>query len=253
MITISLKVQKQQVLRYPMNKIFALTKKELQSFFSSPIAYIILIVMLSLFNIFFFLIIDQNRELSLRDVFQVMEFMLVFFIPLLTMRLFSEEKSNGTMEFLLTAPLTHTMIVLGKYFSMLIFFSLLIGLTSVYYFIVEYFGDPDPLSMLSGYLGIWLEGAFFIAVGLLASSWTSNQIIAAMVSYLILFSLYFSTSFTQYVSGSAEHFLIQLSTHTHLENFAIGIITPSDVVYYLAGILLCLVLTRLSIDNRLWH
>jgi ABC-2 type transport system permease protein len=169
------------------------------------------------------------------------------------MRLFSEEKSNGTMEFLLTAPLTHTMIVLGKYFSMLIFFTLLIGLTLSYYFIVEYFGEPDPSSILSGYLGIWLEGAFFIAVGLLASSWTANQIIAAMVSYLILFSLYFATSFTQYVSGPAEHFLIQLSTHTHLENFAIGIITPSDIVYYLAGILLCLVLTRLSIDNRLWH
>jgi ABC-2 type transport system permease protein len=235
-----------------MNKIVALTKKELYSFFSSPIAYIILIVMLSLFNIFFFLIIDQNREVSLRDVFQLMEFMLVFFIPLLTMRLFSEEKSNGTMEFLLTAPLNLTMIVLGKYLSMLIFFTLLIGLTSTYYFIIEYFGDPDPLSILSGYLGIWLEGAFFIAVGLLASSWTSNQIIAAMVSYLILFSLYFASSFTQYFSGSAEHFLIQLSTHTHLENFAIGIITPSDVVYYLAGILLCLVLTRLSIDNKLW-
>jgi ABC-2 type transport system permease protein len=235
-----------------MDKIVALIKKELYSFFSSPIAYIILIVMLSLFNIFFFLIIDQNREVSLRDVFQLMEFMLVFFIPLLTMRLFSEEKSNGTMEFLLTAPLTLTMIVLGKYLSMLIFFTLLIGLTSTYYFIIEYFGDPDPLSILSGYLGIWLEGAFFIAVGLLASSWTSNQIIAAMVSYLILFSLYFASSFTQYFSGSAEHFLIQLSTHTHLENFAIGIITPSDVVYYLAGILLCLVLTRLSIDNKLW-
>ena len=235
-----------------MNKIVALTKKELYGFFSSPIAYNILIVMLSLFNIFFFLIIDQNREVSLRDVFQLMEFMLVFFIPLLTMRLFSEEKSNGTMEFLLTAPLTLTMIVLGKYLSMLVFFTLLIGLTSTYYFIIEYFGDPDPLSILSGYLGIWLEGAFFIAVGLLASSWTSNQIIAAMVSYLILFSLYFASSFTQYFSGSAEHFLIQLSTHTHLENFAIGIITPSDVVYYLAGILLCLVLTRLSIDNKLW-
>lgn len=236
-----------------MNKILALTKKELASYFSSPIAYIILILMLSLFNIFFFLIIDQNREVSLRDVFQIMEFMLVFIIPLLTMRLFSEEKSNGTMEFLLTAPLTHSMIVLGKYLSMLIFYSLLILLTMTYYLIVEYFGEPDPYSMFSGYLGIWLEGGFFIAVGILVSSWTSNQIIAALVSYLILFSLYFSTSFTQYVGGFAEHFLLQVSTHTHLENFAIGIITPSDVVYYLAGIVLCLVLTRLSIDNRLWN
>jgi ABC-2 type transport system permease protein len=236
-----------------MNKVLALTKKELYSYFSSPIAYIILVSMMCLFNVFFFLIVDQNREVSLRDVFQLMEFMLVFIIPLLTMRLFSEEKSNGTMEFLLTAPLTHSMIVLGKYLSMLIFYSLLIVLTMTYYLIVEYFGEPDPYSMFSGYLGIWLEGAFFIAVGLLASSWTSNQIIAALVSYLILFSLYFATSFTQYVGGNSQQFLVQLSTHTHLENFAIGIITPSDVVYYLAGIVLCLVLTRLSIDNRLWH
>lgn len=236
-----------------MTKVLALTKKELHSYFSSPIAYIMLVLMLSLFNIFFFLIIDQNREVSLRDVFQVMEFMLVFIIPLLTMRLFSEEKANGTMEFLLTAPLTHSTIVAGKYLSMLIFYSLLIGMTGSYYFIVDYFAEPDLSSMLSGYVGIWLEGAFFIAVGLLASSWTSNQIIAAMVSYLILFSLYFATSFTLYTSGTAESFLIQLSTHTHLENFAIGMITPSDVVYYLAGIVLCLVLTRLSIDNRLWH
>ncbi|MEP1446199.1 MAG: ABC transporter permease subunit [Paraglaciecola sp.] len=236
-----------------MSKIVALIKKELHGYFSSPIAYIILILMLSLFNVFFFLVIDQNREVSLRDVFQLMEFMLVFFIPLLTMRLFSEEKANGTMEFLQTAPLTQSMIVLGKYFSMLIFYSLLIALTLSYYFIVEYFGDPDPLGMLSGYLGIWLEGAFFIAVGLLASSWTSNQIIAAMVSYLILFSLYFSTSFAQYLNGSAEQFLLQMSTHTHLENFAIGIITPSDVVYYLSGIVCCLAMTRLSIDSRLWH
>jgi len=136
---------------------------------------------------------------------------------------------------------------------MLIFYSLLIGLTSVYYFIVEYFGEPDPYSILSGYIGIWLEGALFIAIGLLTSSWTRNQIIAAMTSYLILFFLYFSITFTKYFTGFAENFLIQVSTRTHLENFATGIITTSDVIYYLTGILLCLVLTRVSIDHRLWQ
>ena len=236
-----------------MNKIFALTKKELHSYFSSPIAYIILIAPLSLFNILFFMIIDQNREVSLRDIFQVMEFMFIFIIPLLTMKLFAEEKANGTMEFLLTSPLTPTMIVLGKYLSMLIFYSLLIGLTGAYYFIVEYFGEPDPYSILSGYVGIWLEGALFIAIGLLTSSWTRNQIIAAMTSYLILFFLYFSITFTKYFTGFTENFLIQLSTRTHLDNFATGIITTSDVTYYLTGTLLCLVLTRLSIDHRLWQ
>ena len=84
-----------------MNKILALTKKELHNYFSSPIAYIILITTLALFNILFFMVIDQNKEVSLRDIFQVMEFMFIFIIPLLTMKLFAEEKSNGTMEFLL--------------------------------------------------------------------------------------------------------------------------------------------------------
>ena len=236
-----------------MNKIIALTKKELHSYFNSPIAYFILIASLSLFNILFYMIIDENREVSLRDIFQVMEFMFIFIIPLLTMKLFSEEKSNGTMEFLLTAPLTPTMIVLGKYLSMLVFYSLLIALTSIYYFIVEYFGEPDPYSILSGYIGIWLEGALFIAIGLLTSSWTSNQIIAAMSSYLILFLLYFSITFTKYFTGFAESFLIQFSTRTHLENFAIGMINASDIIYYFAGILLCLFLTGLSINHRLWQ
>jgi len=199
------------------------------------------------------MIISQNREVSLRDIFQVMEFMLVFLVPLLTMKLFSEEKSIGTMEFLLTAPLTPNMLVLGKYLGIMIFYSLLIAMTVVYYLIVEYFGSPDPISILSGYIGIWLEGAFFIAIGLLTSAWTRNQIIAAMMSYLILFLLYFASSFTQYFTGTIEAFLLQLSTRSHLENFAIGIITPSDIVYYLAGIVLCLVLTRISIDNRLWQ
>jgi len=236
-----------------MGKIIALAKKELHGYFSTPIAYLMLIAMLSLFNIFFYMSISQSKEVSLRDIFQIMEFMFIFLVPLLTMKLFSEEKSTGTMEFLLTAPLTPTMLVLGKYLGIMTFFSLLIGLTVIYYVIVEYFGSPDSISILSGYVGIWLEGAFFIAIGLLTSAWTGNQIIAAMMSYLILFVLYFASSFTQYFTGTVEAFLIQLSTRTHLENFATGMITPSDITYYVSGILLCLVLTRLSIDNRLWQ
>ena len=231
----------------------ALAKKELHGYFSTPIAYLMLIAMLSLFNIFFYMIISQNKEVSLRDIFQIMEFMFIFLVPLLTMKLFSEEKSTGTMEFLLTSPLTPNMLVLGKYLGIMTFFSLLIFMTIIYYVIVAYFGSPDPISILSGYVGIWLEGAFFIAIGLLTSAWTNNQIIAAMMSYLILFLLYFASSFTQYFTGTIEVFFIQLSTRTHLENFATGMITPSDITYYISGILLCLVLTRLSIDNRLWQ
>ena len=236
-----------------MSKIFILAKKELMDYFRSPIAYIILILTIAIFNIFFFMIIDQNREVSLRDVFQVMEFMFVFFVPLLTMRIFSEEKSTGTMEFLMTSPLTNTAIVLGKYLGVLVFFTIMVSMTFVYYGIVEYFGNPDPLTTFTGYLGIWLEGAFFLAIGMMTSSWTRNQIVSAITSYAILFFIYFSISFTKYFSGTAEIVIRQLSTQSHLENLCVGIITVEDVVYYLNGILICLVLTRLSIENRLWR
>ena len=236
-----------------MNKVFSIAKKELAAYFKSPIAYIVLILTISVFNIFFYMIVDQNREASLRDVFKVMEFMFIFLIPLLTMKVFSEEKLTGTMEFLMTSPITNTAIVLGKYLGSLIFFTSIICMTVTYYFIIEYFGQPDRMSILTGFLGIWLEGSFFLAIGILTSSWTRNQIIAAISSYAILFSLYFSISFTNSLSGPMEAVVRYAGTWSHLGNFAVGLITIADVVYYLSGIILCLILTRFGIENRLWR
>ena len=234
-----------------MSKIAIIAKKELAAYFKSPTAYIILILCISIFNIFFFMIIDESREVSLRDVFKVMEFMFVFLVPLLTMRTFSEEKLTGTMEFLMTTPTTNTAIVLGKYLASLIFFTLLLSMTSVYYLIIEYFGQPDRLATLSGYIGVWLEGAFFLSIGILTSAWTRNQIVAAISSYTILFILYFSSTFIKYFDGTAELVIRYVSTVNHLENFAVGIVTIADSVYYISGVILCLVLTRFSIENRL--
>ena len=236
-----------------MDKVYFIAKKELMTYFKSPIAYITLVLSVSIFNVFFFIIIDQNREVSLRDVFHVMEFMFLFLVPIMTMRLFSEEKANGTMEFLMTAPVTNTAIVLGKYLGVLAFFSLLISLTLVYFAIIEFFGSPDRLTIVSGYFGVWLEGAFFIAVGMMTSSWTRNQIIAAMMSYVILFLLYFLINFTKYFSGEAETLIQYMSTLTHLEHFIVGVITVGDLVYYLSGIFICIVFTRLSIENRMFQ
>ena len=236
-----------------MNKILAIAKKELKAYFSSPIAYIVLIITISIFNIFFFMIIDQNREATLRDVFKVMEFLFIFIIPLLTMKVFAEEKFTGTMEFLMTTPTTNTSIVLGKYLGSLIFFTLIVGLTLSYYFVIEFFGQPDRLAISVGYAGLWLEGALFIAIGMLASSLTKNQIIAAMSSYVTLFLLYFSISFIKYFSGTAETLIRHIGTWSHSENFFNGLITTADLVYYLSGIIICIILTRVSIENRLWR
>jgi ABC-2 type transport system permease protein len=230
-----------------MNKVFAIAKKELAAYFKSPIAYIVLILTISVFNVFFYMIIDQNREASLRDVFKVMEFMFVFLIPLLTMKIFSEEKLTGTIEFLMTSPITNTAIVLGKYLGSLIFFTLIIIMTVTYYFIIEYFGQPDRMSILTGFLGIWLEGSFFLAIGILTSSWTRNQIIAAISSYAILFLLYFSISFTNSLSGPMEAVVRYAGTWSHLANFTVGLITIADVVYYLSGIIF------LFDFNKIWY
>ena len=236
-----------------MRKILVIAIKELSSYFKSPIAYIVLTITITVFNIFFFMIIEQNREATLRDVFKVMEFMFVFIIPILTMKILSEEKLIGTMEFLMTTPTSNTAIVLGKYGGSLLFFTIILLISSVYYFILEYFAHPDRMAILVGYLGIWLEGAFFIAVGLFTSSWTRNQIVAAMSSYVILFLCYFSISFIKYFSGLLQEVIHYVSVWSHTERLFSGLIVTSDLVYFLSGAFFFILLTRLSIENRLWR
>ena len=233
-----------------MDKVFFIAKKELSSYFKSPTAYIVFVLMISIFNIFFFMIIDQNREAALRDVFLVMDFMLIFLAPIITMRLFAEEKMTGTMEFLMTSPLSNTAIVLGKYIGVLMLFSLLISITFLYYGMLEAFANPDRMAIWSGYLGIWLEGAFFVSIGLMASSWTRNQIVAAMISFALIFALYFSANIASYFSGSVALMLHNISSLTHLESLVSGVIRLSDIVYYISGIVFCLVVARLSIESK---
>lgn len=233
-----------------MNKVIYIAKKELLAYFKSSTAYILLALMISIFNIFFFMIIDQNREASLSDVFRVMSFMLIFLAPIITMRLFSEEKLTGTMELLMTAPISNTAIVLGKYVGVLSLFSIMICITFFYYGIIEYFANPDRLTIFSGYVGVWLEGALFLSIGLMTSSWTRNQIVAAMASLSIIFLLYFSVNISPYFSGSASALFDNINTLKHLQNFVSGSFTVSDISYYLSGILVCLVITRVSIENR---
>ncbi len=236
-----------------MNKILVIANKELQTYFKSPIAYLVLIITTIIFNVFFFLIIDQNREATLRDIFQVMEFMFVFIIPLLTMKAFAEEKATGTIEFLMTTPTTNTVIVLGKYIGCLIFFTVLMSITAVYYVILEIYAVPDRGAIFIGYLGSWLEGALFIAIGLMTSSWTKNQIIAAMSAYLILFSSYFSITSMEYCKGTLQAIVRYYGTWSHAENLFSGVLSTADVVYYVSGIIFILLLTRLFVENRLWR
>lgn len=235
-----------------MKKIAAIAIRELGSYFKSPVAYITLVVTFAVFNTFFYVLVEENGEATLRDMFKLMEFMFVFIVPLLTMRVFAEEKRLGTMEFLMTSPVSNTQIVLGKYFGSLIFFSVIIACSGIYYIIMECFSQPDRAATATGYLGMWVEGALFIAVGLLMSSLTKNQIIAAITTYMTVLLLYFSVSFVKYFSPQMQEFIKYISFWSHAESLAGGLIQTSDLIYYLSGIAFCLALTRIAIENRLW-
>lgn len=234
-----------------MNKVWTITKKECLLYFYSPIAYVVMILSLVVFNVLFYMIIDQNREAVLRDMFLLMEFLFVFLVPILTMKTFSEEKLLGTMEFLQTTPTKNADIVYGKYFGSILFYTLLLLFTLPYYVILKVFSAPDGLSILTGYIGIWLEGAFFISVGLFASALSRNQMIAAITTYAALFFLYFCVSFEKFFPGALSSVIHYASTMTHSQNFFIGIVTSTDILYYLSGIFLFLTLTRIAIENRL--
>ncbi len=232
-----------------MRKCTVIARKECSSFFRSPAAYIVLILTFCVFNIFFYLIIEQGREASLRDMFKVMEFMFLFVVPLLTMRLIAEERRSGTLELLKCSPVTTGDIVLGKFTGALLFFLCIVLFTLSYYGIIEYFARPDRAAILSGYAGIVLEGALFLAIGLYMSSLTRNQLVAAITTYVLLFLVYFSISYAPYIPAPAEGLIRHIAFWGHTEHFASGFIALSDIVYFLSGILFFLVLTY----DRLRH
>lgn len=236
-----------------MRKIWVIALKELQIYFKSPMAYIILVVTTTVFNGFFFAIIEENKEATLRDMFKVMEFLFVFIIPLLTMKSFAEERTSGTMEFLMTTPTTNRALVLGKYVGSLMFLGVVMLPVTIYYGIIEFYGYPDRGAVLSGCFGIFLEGALFTAIGLLASAWASSQTVAAISAYLIIFMLYFSIALMKYFTGCWEKVVRYAGTWSHLENLAAGLITAGDVIYYVIGIIFCLVWARVAIENKLWR
>lgn len=235
-----------------MSKIKAIAVKETMVTLKSPVSYILMCLAIIVFNIFFYVIVDENREATLRDMFTLMEFLFVFIIPLLTMKTVAAENDSGTMEFLKTTPTSNTAIIVGKYLGVAIYFSFMLTLTLPYYFIVEIFANPDRGAIFLGYFGIWLEGMFFLSIGIMTSVWTKSQVLAAMSSYIIILMLYFSRILAKYVHGLPHDIVNYISVMGHSENFFRGLLTGSDFVYFVSGTIFCLTIARLSAENRIW-
>lgn len=232
-----------------MSKIFAIVRKELETYFGTPIAYIVLFVATVVFNVFFYVLVDQGREAQMRDMFLLMEFLFVFLAPILTMKLLAEERSSGTIEFLMTAPIRKAQIVFGKFLGAGMFFTFCLMPTGIFAMIMSSVRGFDLPVALCGYAGIWLEGLFFVSVGLLFSSMTRNQIIAAVSTYAVLLLLYFAAAFQGFFAGNMKGLTQYLSVQSHSAGFFVGMISSADLIYWISGIAVCLLLTRINLDR----
>ncbi|MFT6783907.1 MAG: ABC-2 type transport system permease protein [Saprospiraceae bacterium] len=240
----------------------ALFFKEIRSFLNSLAGYIAILVFLITTGLFMWYfqmatnVLDYG-EASLQSLFFTAPFVFLFLIPAITMKSFSEEKKNGTIELLLTKPITDTSIIMAKYLAgvVLVIFSLLP--TLVYYYSVVQLGDPvgniDHAGTWGSYIGLLLLGCTFLSIGIFASSITRNQIIAFLLGVLICFVVFigfqfFADSFT----APYDLFFIKLSVQEHYISMQKGVIDSRDVLYYFSVILVFLFFTRVSLQSRFW-
>lgn len=253
-------------------KAWPIFKKEMRLYFTSPVAYVVLFIFLLVMGWFFsqiFLYFAQAtlrasmnpalaRDLNvtdgvLRPLFSnVAIILLLSLMPLLTMRLFAEERQSGTLELLLTYPVRDGAVLLGKYVAALALYALLLALTLLYPAIVWRFARLEWGPVATSYLGLLLMGAAFLAVGVFASSLTGNQIIASVTTFGILLMLWVVGWAGDQVGGTWRTVLSHLSVVERFENFTRGVLDTVDVLYYLNLTALALFAALRSLEARRW-
>ena len=252
-------------------KVWPVFKKELRLYFTSPVAYAVGTIFLLIAGYFFYSIFAfftmasmqammnpaMARELNvtdsvLRPLFSNLSVILLLIMPLLTMRLIAEERRAGTIELLLTYPIRDGAVLAGKYLAALALYAMMIGLTLAYPAMVAYFAQLEWGPLLTGYLGLLLMGAAFLAVGLFASSLTENQIVAAVITFGVLLMFWVIGWSADYAGGAFGRVLAHLSILEHNESFSRGVLDTKDVIYYLNFTALALFLTLRALEARRW-
>lgn len=237
-----------------MTNTFIIAWKETRSYFSSPTAYVVGAMFLILTGVFF--VFDMTRpfaEASVRGYINWATFFIVFLAPLLTMRLLAEEQKMGTLELLLTSPVRDWEVVVGKYLASLATLGATLAFTLYYVILLFYFGNPDVGPLLSAYLGLYLYGAAALAIGIMASSLSGNQIVAAVVGIGILLMLSNISRIGGLVQGVTGDVISGLSMDAHFDDFSRGVLDSSHIVYYLSIVAVFLFITIRSLETRRWR
>ena len=233
---------------------FNIAWKETKLYFGTPAAYIVGAMFLGLTGVFFVADVTAPfAEAGVRGIVDWASFFVIFLAPLLTMRLLAEEQKLGTLELLLTSPVRDWEVVLGKYIASFLILAAILAVTLYYVVLLYSFGDPDTGPVLSGYLGLLLYGAAALAIGLLGSSLSSNQIVAAVVGIAILLMLSFVNLIADIVTGVASEVFNGMSMNEHIVDFSRGVIDTSSVVFFLSLTAIFLFLTIRSLETRRWR
>jgi ABC-2 type transport system permease protein len=233
-----------------MRNVLAVAERELRSYFASPVAYVVMALFLLMAGYLFALGLRFTQEASLRGLIQNVSVLFLFITPALSMRLLAEEQRTGTVELLLTNPVQEWEIVLGKFLGSVALVLVMLILTLLYPALLFVFGNPDVGPILAGYVGMVIEGAAFLAVGLWASSVTQNQIIAAILAFGLLLILWLSDSLGQFLGGTVGSIVSYTSLVNHFNEFPRGVINSKDVIYYLTVVAAGLVLSTVSLQSR---
>jgi ABC-2 type transport system permease protein len=253
-----------------MSNILAIAQKELKSYFASPIAYIVLGLFAFVYGYFYAVMFSYFMQMSmrgamggappmnvnqdlLRPVVQNMLVVLLFVMPLITMRTYSEEKRSGTIELLLTAPLTDFQIIMGKFLGAMGLFVAMMAVTLPHVVILFVYGNPEWKPIVTGYLGLLLFGGCFISLGLFISSLTTNQIVAAVVTFSVFLMLWVINWLGSFSTGWVAAVTNYLSITDQLDDFTKGVIDTSHLIYYLSFITFGLFLTAKAVDTERWR
>ncbi len=238
-----------------MRNVWTITSRELNSYFVSPVAYVVSAAFLLISGVLFSLILNSTMDASLRGTFSNITFIMILIAPVLTMKLLAEEQRMGTLELLLTSPVHDWEVVVGKFLGSLILFAvMLLAPTLLYVVLLAAFGNPDYGPILSGYLGVLLLGGAFLSIGVLSSSLTQNQVVAGFVGIVLLLLMWISDALSRIVGGGAlGDALTYLSITRHYDDFLRGVIDTQNIIYPLSVIAVALFIATQVLQTRRWR
>ncbi len=239
-----------------MNQTMAIAKRELTSLFYSPIAYVVLGLFALGTTLIFFASFGPGQPATLRPTLEGVVWLMIFLVPAISMRLVSEELRSGTIEPLLTSPLSDTQVVMGKWLGAMGFFMALLSPLCVLVFVLELTAAPDFGPILSGLLGLVLVGGLYLAIGTFASAATQNQIIAFIFTVFLIclftIAMYFLSQ-ASFIGAGLRQAMFYLNVNMQFEDFNKGLIDTSNFIYFVSGIALFLFLAVKLLESRRWR